>query len=514
MTRTLYAVAALLALVILFAPSRAAADEIEMRDGRVFTGKIVRDDGRFVYIDTVISGFRRKIPLRKEDIVRQEVKDLPENWFEDEIARTRREPPKDPNAEKEPDEGDEDKKPDKPDKTDTEDDENDSDTQEDDEEKGEADRMNDWIYEGIKAEDEEPKEPEGSYYLEVPLRGGFGEDIWPAGFKRSLEYAAEREHIKDIVLVLDSPGGYVWTADEIVDLMEQYEDRFLFHCVIDDAISASIWVVFASDTIFMTDRATIGGATVYFRDSFGDAQVDAKVLSITAAKLESIADSKGHPSKFVEPMVIMDASIAVWRDEKGHIHYGQSCPKNIDPRDVILDDTGRKVMTLTRRQAVDVGLATYLRGGVTSVGRALGRKEWKPYNDAGIHIMEQTTKLASEARRTRQRWIDRYQELVNAVNQRIHDAVAQDPRTTVQLYHNHRGQLTANSIRQWRAACLASIKAWQAVQEGLEELKEVLAELRQRGIRPPVSDFNLDEIIGQAEREIEWMKRNQNRKRL
>src|SRR5688572_7851761 len=72
---------------------------------------------------------------------------------------------------------------------------------------------------------------EGGAYLEIPLRGVFGEDIVVEGVEKTFEHARSTG-VRNIVFTIDSPGGYVATAQGILELMKKNDDRFEYHALV------------------------------------------------------------------------------------------------------------------------------------------------------------------------------------------------------------------------------------------------------------------------------------------
>lgn len=473
----------------------ASADIVYLRDGRKFEGKILRETPDYIMIDTVIATIRTQLRLDRSNIESIQRKALPDGFFE-------KEDKKDDETSK-PDEKKDDEKEEEetlgpklaPVNPDLDDDMH------------YFARVDERVFRSLKYEGKEP-EQSANYYLEIPLEGGFGEDIWPAGIKKSLEYAKDKG-IKHVVFRIDSPGGYVWAADEIKEIMMDYKHDFTIHCVIEQAISASIWVVFTSDRIYMTEGSAVGGATVYHMSSFGHAAVDAKMVSITAAKLTSIAEARGHPADLVAPMVVMEESVYGYRDKDGKVHISKAKPNEIGADDIIVQDGPKQVLTLSRGKAVELGLASAVDRGVRDVGMLNGLRDWKPYSDAGKIFMRDSKNLSKRLVKQAEELREKYGQYHVATMQRIGEADAVDPRKTVELvYYQHNGQLTPNCIREWRRASERCMAAWMKVQEGLEEWRKVSDELDKMGIDPPISDFNLKEVIDQAQREIDWLRKN------
>lgn len=111
-------------------------------------------------------------------------------------------------------------------------------------------------------------------YLEIPLCGIFGEPAYridrrtgleltdntsPEVIERTLEFAS-KNGIRHIVFRIDSPGGLLSTAEAIVEVMDKYDDDLEYHALVKTGLSASIWLIFACDTIHVSSDTVIGAA--------------------------------------------------------------------------------------------------------------------------------------------------------------------------------------------------------------------------------------------------------------
>lgn len=193
-------------------------------------------------------------------------------------------------------------------------------------------------------------------YTIIPLRGTFGAEIDEAVFSKSLQMA-RLVGIRHIVLMIDSPGGSVETAKRIAGMMMQSRKEFIFHAwPIREAISASIWVVFAADHVYVAPRAAIGAAVAFAKDTTGNALVDGKLNSAIAAEIASIAEERGHPAALVRPMMLAGAEAYAWAGADGKWTVANAKPKDADMEYVTLAN-GKAVMTLTAAEAVKIGFA-------------------------------------------------------------------------------------------------------------------------------------------------------------
>ncbi len=193
--------------------------------------------------------------------------------------------------------------------------------------------------------------------VEIPMNGTFGQDIYPLSIANGLEWAKE-QGATDIVFRMNSPGGEVWAAEEIVEIMAKHSGSFRYHALIEHAISATIWPAFNCDTITMAPGATFGGAVVFTIKGTGAAEVDKKMTSIMAAKLAASAEAKGHSKALVMTMMIPEeAAYAVQRGGvwvvTGEQPTGAEVYETIDGKDTVL--------TLTADQAGKYGIVTTIR---------------------------------------------------------------------------------------------------------------------------------------------------------
>lgn len=232
--------------------------------------------------------------------------------------------------------------------------------------------------------------------LEVPLKGGFGKEIYPAGVADSLEWAKENG-VTDIVFRINSGGGEIWCSNDIVTLIKEYETDFKMHMLIESAISASIWPSFACDTITMTPGSDFGGAVVYMMTSTGSAEVDKKMNGIRAAKLETTADANGHESLLVKAMTLSQASVYAYQEDGEWLFSGTTDGL---PRGYETIDGPDTVLTLTAKQAFKYGLVDAMPDGKTleEFARVQGIEKWDNAGDIGSEIVTKSNKKSQRVR--------------------------------------------------------------------------------------------------------------------
>ena len=239
---------------------------------------------------------------------------------------------------------------------------------------------------------EAPAKREGvPMYLEIPLRGTFGEDIYPKGVGEALLWARENG-VTDVVFRIESPGGAVWAAERIVELMNEQRGSMRYHALIERAISASIWPSFACDTISMAPRSGFGGAVAFRMDAnTGSAEVDLKMNSIRMAEVVTEAEENGHPGQVVRAMMISDQELYAARPE-GEQEWellGSAPTDTSRYAELEALDTGESILTLTANQAEKFGIAPKLESErAEALRERLGYSAWDNAGPAGYELTE------------------------------------------------------------------------------------------------------------------------------
>ena len=328
--------------------SLAMGDEVVMRDGKVYNGEIVSETRRSVVIDTEVHGIKTRLTLD-----RRQVKSITEGETVSDPAAT-------------------------PDELSTE---------------------SPSIPSIGKGEDTEEKVLKREGYnllLEVPLKGTFGQDIYPLGIAHSLEWAKEHG-VTDVVFRINSGGGEVWCSMDMVEIMNQYRGDFKMHMLIESAISASIWPTFNCDTITMVPGSDFGGAVGYTRNSTGSAEVDLKMNSIMSAKLETAADANGHSGYLVRAMILSEAAVYAYRQGGEWVFSDttEGIPSNYE-----VIDGPDTVLTLTAKQAIKYGIVDAMEDGRTleEFCKVQGIEKWDNAGDIGHTFVERDVEKCAELR--------------------------------------------------------------------------------------------------------------------
>jgi membrane-bound serine protease (ClpP class) len=153
---------------------------------------------------------------------------------------------------------------------------------------------------------------------------------------------AEQENADYIFLEMDTPGGRVDAALDIVDLMLDSDTPVILY-VKGDATSAGAIISLAAEAIFMEEMATIGTAAPVLMGGGESDTMESKALSFVLAKVRTICERRGFDEQKTNlALAMVDKEIEV---------------KDPDDPDKFLKRKGIP-LTLTANEAARVGFIT------------------------------------------------------------------------------------------------------------------------------------------------------------
>ncbi len=448
-----YLCASLLALLL--API-AIADIVKLADGRTFEGRIVEQTRYEVTIDTLVANIRTTMTFDRSEIAEIVDRDLPDDFFEP--KRRRSDDPDDATA-------------------------------------ASGDR------------DRDERATERTRYVLVPLEGTFGEEIQPEGVAEALANA-KRARVEHIVFQMKSGGGYVWAASEIAELLAEHDDEFTYIALIDEAISATIWVALSCDHIVMRPGSTIGGAVVFTQNvDTGAAEVDAKMISITSAQLAALGEKKGHPGAVTRAMVDQDAELHVWHDAAGERRIADKAPSGVRVETI---DDAQSVLTLTQQSAVQLGFAKPFEGEASELGALFGHEGWHERGRIGEAAMLRARKVFERERVEVDELVREFRRKWRDLQSSIDRAAATHPSDGT--YEVHRGgrTLTHRGRQMWRSACDRAIVVWQECFDDLQKVYQLDKKLRRFRVESGVDLEELEDTGRRVDDELRWLRQHRN----
>lgn len=117
-----------------------------------------------------------------------------------------------------------------------------------------------------------------------------------------LRYAfqeAQKLDVAAVVLKLDTPGGFINSAESIRRIMDDYE-RPVYAFVNPKAISAGAYLALAADAIYMVPGSTIGAAELSY---LGIGEADEKAASFWEKEMAGMAERRGRDPHIASAMV-------------------------------------------------------------------------------------------------------------------------------------------------------------------------------------------------------------------
>jgi len=395
----------------------APADVLYLNDGRIFEGQTTRDEQGAVSIDTMIGRIRTTLRFARAEVNRIEERPLPLDFYEAALS--------------------------------------DASQAHLDLERAPA-----------------PTRDGATYYLEVPIRGVFGHDVLPRAIEDSLEFAVRRK-IEHVVFVIDSPGGDVWAADAIAELLERFSDHVTCYAVVERAVSAAIWVAFSCERIYVTPSSAMGAAVVFDRDeTTGDAAVDGKITSAYAAILGGIAERHGRSASIARAMVDPLAELYSYLDEHGERHFAPAPP---DEGEFETIDSALNVLTLTGDEMLRLGIADGRAHSSFDIGERIGLPGWKEPIAFGSATAQRYTVLARKAR-------EAIADSERSISDAIRRAEQRHPEKGSYGF-NSRGEFTKFGKEQWLRRVDECASLWDEVISASNRLGRALTAAQEIGLQ-------------------------------
>jgi len=137
----------------------------------------------------------------------------------------------------------------------------------------------------------------------IPVRGQI-EPGWLLFLERSLQEAKE-EKVDAVILDIDTPGGFVDTAQKAKILMGNFPAP-IYGYINTNALSAGAYLSLLTDGFYMVPGSTIGAAEPVL---LGGGEVNEKMLSFWEAEMRSAAERQGKDPMIAAAMVRKEITI-------------------------------------------------------------------------------------------------------------------------------------------------------------------------------------------------------------
>ncbi|MHC4992328.1 MAG: hypothetical protein ACYTGC_15250 [Planctomycetota bacterium] len=445
----------------------AVADVVVMDDGRRFEGVIVAEDATQVVLDTMISPtIRTKLSLKRSEIRSAERQPLPQGFFDPPPVPDRAPPPQDRPA-------------------------------------------------------------EALLYLEVPVMGALGEDVFAHGIDKALRYA-RRHGVHHVVFVIDSTGqGNLDEARAVSKVLRQYDKALTFHAVIRRCTGPAMIVALWCDSWHVGAGAIIGASSSRWTPRGTDEAARTEELMLRAQLANEVVkqvDLRAPESDLVRAMIDPTISLAAWRNTEDEIVVDPRVPPET-PGDRVIFEVGEgELLVLGEEQALTLG-ARRLDGGMSQLGEQLGLAGWEPESDYGREAMrevaarEQQRAAETSARYSKavEQNIRRRETLEHYLEESMRLAAEWDPARGNYEYYSRRWgwgwsggklKLTGDSRRRWTQRSDITLdyltKAGRAI-VALERLDREAVEL---GLEPSFKPEDLAWMMQDVQTRFDYLRAN------
>jgi len=238
-------------------------------------------------------------------------------------------------------------------------------------------------------------------YLVVPFTGAIGTDITPAGINGCLNYASGHS-ISHVVFIVDSQGGDLEATRAIRKILAFHSGKLTYHCIVRKAEGESMIVPIFCKTILVQPKSSLGGVrTVIDKTMLAAGQTAEMLRSQAAREAGEYLESRGYPGDVVRAMIDPASNLSGWVDDNKKIHLSASLPVDI-PKDHLLfsDADPNDVLTLTDKQAADVGLGRLYEGDASGIGKLLELPKWVDVGDHGAKMVADAAAREAQRKRT------------------------------------------------------------------------------------------------------------------
>ncbi len=461
------------AVAALLLASTALADVVRMKDGRTVEGQIIRENDAGVLFDGKFSGIRATLLIPPASIESVERRPLPEGFFD---------PPAPPE----------------------------------------------------RSSDPASFDLDDTLYIEVPISGRFGEQIFTDGINRALAYA-RRNAIGHVVFVIDSPGGDLDEAARAYKSLGRVRDDVQLHAYVKHCRGAALAVALRCDSVFLAPGAQIGGSDELLFSTQDDASALERqvVQSQFASQIAREATETPEGADVVRAMLDPRERLVLWTDEYDEFNTARALPMGVPPGRVVLSVGEGELLVINADTASRLGLAT-VPGGVGSLGELLGLEDWTLESDVGREAMD-AARVANERRaasaqtrfenQVRQN-VERRERAAQAIESNIDLAIEWDPSAGEyasygSVVRSKRGYLrigsggsrtwTEQSQRDWRYRTDAALNYLNNAQRAVRSMQSLDREAQSLGLDPTYPPGELQKIDGEIRRHMDYLQSNRNR---
>jgi hypothetical protein len=466
----------LIGVSLLLCAGLAQATEITTTDGRRLTGEVRISDEEVVVLDTMLNGVRATVRLQRDGIKSIKEGPVPVGFFGPPAADARR----------------------------------------------------------SKLED---FGRDDTLYLEVPLRGRMGVDVFAKALQRVLTYAT-RHRIEHLVLRVDLRGfsGSRETR-KVFDLLDRYRDEVQLHALVEQGLGDAIAVLLNCHTLHLMPDARIGGATLPLAKDEDPNEFEVRRWSL-AREVGKVAAARGRSAPVLQAMIAPEIEVSVYLDGTGQRQIVSGPPpSDLAEGRLVVHDGPDSVLVFEPAALEALGLRSLESdGAVASLGASLGFESWKAESDYATQQMTKVAQAEQKASRNKQakferdceKVISRRNEVQEEIRHNVLEAGRWDPSeadysTYVRPGYwdwggnwgtppTDTGQLTKDSREKWQERTRNSMRYLKRAEKAIKAMGGLERKAQALGLEPLYKEGELERMSKDLKLKYESLYANRNKK--
>ena len=307
----------------------------------------------------------------------------------------------------------------------------------------------------------------------IPIEGAIMSKMLPKGINKALK-EARKFHAEYIIFRMDTPGGRVDVANEIIDIVQGIDWAKPVSWVNgkeERSLSAGAFICLSTAKIYMAPATIIGAATPYHRTTSGSAEVDAKFQSAFRAKFRALSEKRGYPKAIADAMV--DSSVSVIQvfvdgrqqlvnEEQARLLEREYRDDDKFKRGKTISREG-KILTLTAKEALEYKLIGGLASNPDDLMRVM---EIENYQVKEADWLTDWVKKQDEIRN------EKFAKLKARYTSNWTLSQANDPQRQSYIIKEN-GNFTVASIKKWQRYTDLSLRSLKACYKALDEIEKM-----------------------------------------
>ncbi len=229
----------------------------------------------------------------------------------------------------------------------------------------------------------------------IPASGEVGPRLRADKLKAAVD--ALRPYEPDvIVLVIDSPGGYLSELYKISEYISEIRDEFRVVSWVKTAISAAAMTALNTKEIYFMREGNMGAAVAWYSSGGQAVSMSGPEFEAWRQGAMRMAEAAGHDGAIALSMVDAKVGLSATKEYKPNGDYEVIWFSDDESGEHVLAKEG-EVLTLTANEAVEYKFALGIADNVDELAQQLGLEEWEEVSDVGRNLITEWNALIDKA---------------------------------------------------------------------------------------------------------------------